>query len=33
MLKRSVADAKLRALVQGRDLFEGSQASRKSDGG
>src|SRR5207244_12859738 len=33
MLKRSVADAKLCALVQGRDLFEGSQASRKSDGG
>ncbi|MEY4342108.1 MAG: hypothetical protein RL541_1612, partial [Pseudomonadota bacterium] len=24
MLKRSIADAKMRALVQGRDLFEGT---------
>ena len=28
MLKRSIADAKIRALVAGRDLFEGSGLSR-----
>ena len=27
MLKRSIADAKIRALAQGRDLFEGRQPS------
>jgi 5-methyltetrahydropteroyltriglutamate--homocysteine methyltransferase len=25
MLKRSIADAKIRALARGRDLFEGRQ--------
>jgi hypothetical protein len=26
MLKRSIADAKIRALAKGRDLFEGRQS-------
>jgi 5-methyltetrahydropteroyltriglutamate--homocysteine methyltransferase len=27
MLKRNIADGKIRALAQGRDLFEGSAAN------
>ena len=30
MLKRSIADAKIRALAKGRDLFEGRQQSAAS---
>jgi 5-methyltetrahydropteroyltriglutamate--homocysteine methyltransferase len=33
MLKRSIADAKIRALARGRDLFEGRQPEPAGRGG